>query len=233
MRTHHFIINWRIPEHVQNARIASAAGCTGGAIAKALLQAGNFRLSILVRESPINKPAVKELTDAGAEVIVGDISDFSAKLQSYLEGVDVLIWTGFVTVDQRPLPMAAEKAGVGGVVPSDFGPTAPRGVMFTHDPKLEVREYIKELGLHTPSSKLGRGSQGCSSPLCSARNTLTTQKLVYSTLLTIGRMVTHLVVDSRTLNQTVVAYDREISISETWKVAERVIREDFPDYSER
>ncbi|KAG9219813.1 hypothetical protein CCMSSC00406_0010344 [Pleurotus cornucopiae] len=72
--------------------IASAPGCTGGAIAKALLQAGNFRLSNLVRES-INKPAVKELTDAGAEVIVGGISDSSAKLQSYLEGVDVLIST--------------------------------------------------------------------------------------------------------------------------------------------
>ncbi len=45
----------------------------------------------------INKPAVNELTDAGTEVIVGDISDSSEKLQSYLKGVDVLIATVLVS----------------------------------------------------------------------------------------------------------------------------------------
>ncbi|KAJ8689532.1 hypothetical protein PTI98_012430 [Pleurotus ostreatus] len=56
------------------------------------------------------------------------------------------------------------------------------------------------------------------------------QKLVYSTLSTTARMVAHIIVDSRTLNQTVVAYDGETSISETWKIAKKVIGEDFSDY---
>ncbi len=76
-------------------------------------------------------------------------------------------------------------------------------------------------------------------PLHSARNTLMTQKvyvgdrsqkLIYSTLPTIGKMVARIIVDPRTLNQTVVAYDGEISISETWKAAEKVTGEDFSDY---
>ena len=38
-----------------------------------------------------------------------------------------------MTVDQKPLFRAAKKVGVGRVVPSDFGPTAPRGVTTIHD----------------------------------------------------------------------------------------------------
>lgn len=56
------------------------------------------------------------------------------------------------------------------------------------------------------------------------------QKLIYSTLPTIGKMVARIIVDPRTLNQTVVAYDGEISINETWKVAAKVTGEDFSDY---
>ncbi|KDQ23097.1 hypothetical protein PLEOSDRAFT_1108732 [Pleurotus ostreatus PC15] len=148
--------------------LIGASGCTGGTIAKALHQAGNFRLSILVRKSSINKPAVQELTDA--EVIVEDIFDSSAKLQYYLGGVDVLISKVLVMVDQRPLLLAAKKAGVGRDVPSDFGPTAPRGVMFMHDLKLEVRDYIKELELPHTFIEVGVWLSGMF-PLCTPRGT--------------------------------------------------------------
>ncbi|KAF9019734.1 hypothetical protein BDZ89DRAFT_307817 [Hymenopellis radicata] len=35
--------------------------------------------------------------------------------------------------DQKPLVLAAKRAGVGRIIPSDFGPHAPRGVMPMHD----------------------------------------------------------------------------------------------------
>ncbi|KAF9489809.1 NAD-P-binding protein [Pleurotus eryngii] len=219
--------------------IVGASGHTGGAIAKALLEAGNFRLSILVRQTSINKAGIKELTDTGAEVVIGDITESPEKLQSYLKGVDVLISTVLLMVDQKPLMLAAKKAGVRRVIPSDFGPTAPKGVMDLHDLKLGIRDYIKELGLPHTFVEVGWWLSGLFPPLHSARNTLMTQKvyvgdrsqkLIYSTLPTIGKMVARIIVDPRTLNQTVVAYDGEISINETWKVAAKVTGEDFSDY---
>ncbi|KDQ22610.1 hypothetical protein PLEOSDRAFT_163500 [Pleurotus ostreatus PC15] len=219
--------------------IVGASGYTGGAIANALLEAGTFRLSILVREASVNKPAIKHLREAGAEVVIGDTSESPEKLETYLKGVDVLISTVLIMVDQRPLILAAKKAGVGRVVPSDFGPTAPRGVMEMHDRKLGIREYVKELGIPHTFIEDGWWLLWMFPPLHSARNTVTSQKayagnrsqkLIYSTLPTIGKMVARIIVDPRTLNQTVVAHDGEISIDETWKIAEKVTGEDFSDY---
>ncbi|KAF4588027.1 hypothetical protein EYR38_009988 [Pleurotus pulmonarius] len=142
-------------------------------------------------------------------------------------------------VDQKPLILAAKKAGVGRVVPSDFGPTAPKGVMGMHDLKLGIRDCIKELGLPHTFIEVGSWLSGMFPPLHSARNTLMTQKayvgdrsqkLIYSTLPSIGRIVARIIIDPRTLNQTVVSYDGEISINETWKVAEKVTGENFSDY---
>lgn len=50
-----------------------------------------------------------------------------------MEDVDVLISLVPVLVDQKPLFLAAKRAGVGRVVPSDFGSTAPKGVSTMHD----------------------------------------------------------------------------------------------------
>lgn len=87
----------------------------------------------MVREASVDKPAIKHFREAGAEVVIGDVSESPEKLETYLKGVDVLISTVLIMVDQSPLILAAKKAGVGRVVPSDFGPTAPRGVMEMHD----------------------------------------------------------------------------------------------------
>ncbi|KAF4565676.1 hypothetical protein EYR36_002254 [Pleurotus pulmonarius] len=220
--------------------VVGAAGRTGRPIASAILKESNqFRLSILVREASKDKPAIKELTDAGAELVVGDISDSVEKLGSYLKGVDVLISTVLVMVDQKPLFLAAKNAGVGRVIPSDFASTAPKGVMFTNDIKLAIRDYIKELGLGYTFIEVGTWLHVMFPPLHSATDTLLThksypgdkrQKTIYSTMPTIGALVARIIADPRTLNQTVVAYDGEISLSETWAIAERITGEDFSDY---
>ncbi|KAJ8688905.1 hypothetical protein PTI98_012980 [Pleurotus ostreatus] len=220
--------------------IVGATGRTGGPIARAILQESNkFRLSILVREASKDKPAIKELTDAGAEVMVGDISDPAEKLESYLKGVDVLISTVLVMVDQKPLLLAAKNAGVGRVIPSDFASTAPKGAMFMHDIKLGIRDYIKELGLGYTFIEVGTWLHVMFPPLHSATDTLLThksypgdkkQKTIYSTMPTIGKLVARIIADPRTLNQAVVAYDGEISLGEIWAIAERITGEDFSDY---
>lgn len=78
-------------------------------------------------------------------------------------------------------------------------------------------------------------------PLHSAKDTLLTlkshpaytrQRTIYSTIATIGKMVPLIIADPRTLNRTVVAHDGEITLEETWKLAEKVTGEDFSDYHE-
>ncbi|KDQ26613.1 hypothetical protein PLEOSDRAFT_174092 [Pleurotus ostreatus PC15] len=222
--------------------IVGAAGRTGRAISDVILRESNkFHLSILVRDASLNKPIVKELIDAGAEVRVGDASDDVERLELCMEDVDVLISLVPVLVDQKPLFLAAKRAGVGRVVPSDFGSTAPKGVSTMHDAKYEIQDYIKELGLAYTFIEVGTWLYVMLPPLHAAKDTLltlksrpayTTQRTIYSTISTIAKLVPRIIADPRTLNQTVVAHDGEITLNEAWKIAEKVTGEDFSDYYE-
>ena len=81
----------------------------------------------------MNKPIYQELKSAGAEIRIGDITQSPETIEAFLQGVDVLISLVLAMVDQKPLFKAAKKVGVGRAIPSDFGPTAPRGSMFMND----------------------------------------------------------------------------------------------------
>ncbi len=94
---------------------------------------------MLARPGSINKPLVQELKAAGAEIRIGDITEAPEKIEAFLQGVDILVSIVLAMIDQKPLFLAAKKAGVGRVVPSDFGPYAPRGVMSMHDIVNSVR----------------------------------------------------------------------------------------------
>lgn len=160
-----------------------------------------------------------------------------------------------MTVDQKPLFQAAKKVGVGRVIPSDFGPTAPRGVMAMHDfvglsfvrplstltslQKLDVREYVKDLGLPYTFVEVGWWLTSIfpyphstpETPLASKHYVGDRQqKLLVSTLESIGLFVARIVADPRTLNQTVIIYDAEVSLSETWALGAELSGEDFSDY---
>ncbi len=115
---------------------------------------------MLVRAKSINKPIVQELKAAGAELIIGDISEPEEKIEEFLKGVNVLISMVLVMVDQKPMLRAAKKAGVGRVIPSDFGPTAPKGVMEMHDfvSFLRILMRLKLCLTHTKIGNLFRNS---------------------------------------------------------------------------
>ncbi|KAF4588029.1 NAD(P)-binding domain superfamily protein [Pleurotus pulmonarius] len=220
--------------------LVGATGYTGRAIANAILEEGKFRLAILVRAQSINKPVVKELVAAGAELRVGDTSDPPEKLEVHLAGVETLICTVLVWVaDQKPLFAAAKTVGVSRVVPSDFGPVAPKGAMWMNDIKIGIHEYVKELGLPYTFIYVGWWLTFMWPTPHSEHNTLDTpkfyagskdQKLIYSTFPSIGKLVARIIADPRTINQTVVAHDGEITLRETWGIGERVTGEDFSDY---
>ncbi|KAF9023035.1 NAD(P)-binding protein [Hymenopellis radicata] len=220
--------------------LVGGAGQTGRVITKALLKEGKFRVALLVRPSSVNKPVVQELKAAGAEVRIGDITEAPEKLEAFLEGVDILVSLVLAWIDQKPLFRAAKKTGVGRVVPSDFGPYAPRGVTALQDMKLGVRDYIKELGLSYTFIEVGWWLQGMLPwPHATPENFFITktyvgdrqQKTLYIDINSIGTFVARILADPRTLNQTVMAYDGEANLDEVYPVANRITGEDFFDFT--
>lgn len=105
--------------------------------------------------------------------------------------------------------------------------------------KLDIREYIKELGLSYTFIEVGWWLQQIFPyPHALPDNPFIPkkfigdghQKLLYSTLETIGVFTARIIADPRTLNQLIVIHDGEITLSETWAVGAEVTGEDFSDY---
>ncbi|KIY67175.1 NAD-P-binding protein [Cylindrobasidium torrendii FP15055 ss-10] len=219
--------------------IAGATGYTGSVIAKHLLSTGNFSVIALIRASSASKPIVNELESAGAEIRLGDLSDPVEKLEKALTGVDVVISTVLAMVDQRPLLLAASKVGVKRVVPSDFGPHAPRGAMYMNDIKLDVRDYVKSLSLPYTFIEVGWWTREAFPFPHASKEAWNTPKhftgtgdvpVLLTSMESIATFVGLIIVDERTLNQTVIIHDVEYTMNEVRKLAEKITGEDFSDY---
>ncbi|MBD2120424.1 NmrA/HSCARG family protein [Trichocoleus sp. FACHB-262] len=127
--------------------VTGATGNQGSAIARHLLQRGNFKVRALVRDP--NKPAAQALQQAGAELAVGDLNDRASleralqgaygvfSLQIFQDGVDTEIRQGKAVAD------AASSAGIQHFVYSSVG-SAERNTGIPHfDSKFQVEEYIR------------------------------------------------------------------------------------------
>lgn len=137
----------------QTILVTGATGNQGGAVARQLLQHGNFAVRAFVRDS--NKPAAQALQQAGAELVVGDFSDHASldcalqgaygvfSLQTFLKegGLEAEIRDGKTVAD------AAKAAGIQHFVYSSVG-SAERNTSIPHfDSKFQVEEYIRSLDL--------------------------------------------------------------------------------------
>jgi uncharacterized protein YbjT (DUF2867 family) len=131
--------------------VTGATGNQGGAVARHLLQHGNFTVRTFVRDP--NKPAAQALQQAGAELVVGDLNDRDSldralqgaygvfSVQNFQEGLDTEIRQGKALAD------AAKAAGVQHFVYSSVG-SAERNTGIPHfDSKFQVEEYIRAIGL--------------------------------------------------------------------------------------
>ncbi|MBN4001680.1 NmrA/HSCARG family protein [Nostoc sp. LPT] len=132
--------------------VTGATGNQGGAVARHLLQRGNFTVRAFVRDP--NKPAAQALQQVGAELVVGDFSDRASldhalqdvygvfSLQTFLKGgLSAEIRDGKTVAD------AASSAGVQHFVYSSVG-SAERNTGIPHfDSKFQVEEYIRAIRL--------------------------------------------------------------------------------------
>ena len=105
--------------------------------------------------------------------------------------------------------------------------------------KLDVREYIKELGLPHTFIEVGWWPYVLFPyPHSTPDNPFIhknyvgdrQQKVLVSTLDSIGLFTARIIADPRTLNQVVVIHDWELTLADTWALAAEVSGEDFSDY---
>lgn len=133
--------------------VTGATGNQGGAVARHLLQRGNFAVRAFVRDP--NKPAAQALQQVGAELVVGDFSD-RASLDRALQGaygvfsVQTFLKEGGLEAeirDGKTVADAAKASGIQHFVYSSVG-SAERNTGIPHfDSKYQVEEYIRSLGL--------------------------------------------------------------------------------------
>lgn len=131
--------------------VTGATGHQGGAVARHLLQRGNFTVRALVRDQ--NKPAAQALQQAGAELIRGDFNNRASldqamqgasgvfSVQTPEDGITAEIGEGKTIAD------AAKTAGIEHFVYSSVG-SAERNTGIPHfDSKFQIEEYIRATGL--------------------------------------------------------------------------------------
>ncbi len=134
--------------------VTGATGNQGGAIARHLLQRGNFKVRAFVRDP--NKPAAQALQQAGAELVIGEFSDRASldralqgasgvfSVQNFQDGLSAEIRQGKAVAD------AASSAGIQHFVYSSVG-SAERNTGIPHfDSKFQVEEYIRALAKPLP-----------------------------------------------------------------------------------
>lgn len=132
--------------------VFGATGRQGGAVARALLDGGGWRVRALSR-SP-DSPAARRLAAAGAEVVRADMDD-PASLDAALAGVHGVysVQNGVVSgieaeVRQgRNVADAAQRAGVRHVVFGSAGTGDSGTGVESWDSKLEVEAHMRGLGL--------------------------------------------------------------------------------------
>jgi uncharacterized protein YbjT (DUF2867 family) len=131
----------------QTILVTGATGNQGGAIARHLLQHGNFKVRAFVRDA--NKPAAQALKQIGAELVSGDLNNRASidralsgvwgvfSVQTFRDGLETEIRQGKAVAD------AALEEGVQHFVYSSVG-SAERNTGVPHfDSKFQVEEYIR------------------------------------------------------------------------------------------
>ncbi|KAI0628427.1 NAD-P-binding protein [Trametes polyzona] len=216
--------------------VPGATGHTGQSIVRGLLDSEKFRVAALVRPASQSKPATQTLRASGVEIRLGDLRDGVPKLKEVLAGVSIIVSavSGWSIPEQKDLFRAAKEVGVQRVVPCDFAMPGKRGIRPAHDVKLEIRDFIQELGLpHTfidvgwwmqlslPLPTRSKAPEAVKALLYTLYGT-GTQKLLVTDLNHIGTFVARIIADPRTLNRAVIVWEDQVTGLEAHKIGERV-----------
>ncbi|KAI0667036.1 NAD-P-binding protein [Trametes maxima] len=218
--------------------VIGATGITGRSIIKGLVAAKTFRIAALVRPASVPKPATEELRASGVEIRLGDVTDGEDKLKAVLAGVDIIVSgvVAWVLQAQKDVFRAAKAVGVKRVVPCDFATPGERGIRVLHDEKLDIRDYVKELGIGYTFIDVGWWMQLLlplpeRSTLLWKQNTYEihhtgTQKVLVTDHRHIGTYVARVIADPRTLGQAVIIWEDEVTQLQAHEIGERASGEE-------
>ncbi|CAG8148664.1 unnamed protein product [Penicillium olsonii] len=222
----------------QKVLLLGATGHTGQSILKGLAEHGKFSIELFVRPSSADKPAVRELAQRGFPIRVGDIDGPFDDLVSLLSGFDILISAIDATsqLAQITLATAAKKAGIARFIPCGFTTVCPPGdVMLLRDDKEIVYQHLKQLSLPFTVIDVGYWYQISYPTVPSGRVDYATPIKPNVTihhdgealnLLTdlrdIGRFVSRIITDDRTLNQYVYTYGDILSENQIFSMMEKL-----------
>ncbi|OSX58481.1 hypothetical protein POSPLADRAFT_1041299 [Postia placenta MAD-698-R-SB12] len=221
--------------------VIGATGRTGGSIVDALIKSSKFRVTALIRPSSALKPEVEQLRARDVEIRLGDISDPHDKLTAVLSGVDVLISAVVARqiTAQKGILSAAKDAGVKRVIPCEFGTPGARGIQVLHDEKLDIRDFIRALGIGHTFIDVGwwmqlippypTSSEESDSLYISVSREFYAKgdkKNLYTNMEHIGTYVARIIDDDRTLNQYVVIWEDERTLEEVKTLSEKASGEE-------
>ncbi|TRM70572.1 hypothetical protein BD626DRAFT_30637 [Schizophyllum amplum] len=218
--------------------VFGASGETGRSIVEGLLRSAEFRVAAVARNP--SKPNLVKFAERGVTVHQADLLAVTQeRLREILTGADSVIAT--LPADcfeaQKEIVEAAKAVGVKRFVPDDFATEAPTGVMYLHDQKLAIREYIKKSGLGYTFVEVGYWMQMVlpwPAQLTGFLADMTREvvgtgdvPLALTNLSHIGDYVARVIKDDRTLNQTVFIWEDEKTQNQGWAHTERRLGSDF------
>ncbi|KAL1868418.1 hypothetical protein VTK73DRAFT_3712 [Phialemonium thermophilum] len=217
--------------------IVGATGETGSSIVKGLLQSRGFEITALVRPASLQKPKVRALADQGVKVVPVDLGGPEAEIRNALKGIDVVISAIFAgeLLAQIPVIDASKAVGVKRFIPCFFATVAPpKGVLRLREVKEDVLNHVKKVYLPYTVIDVGWWYQITLPSLPSGRIDYATEMSVKDiagdgsvpTALTdlrdIGKYVARIIVDPRTLNRMVFAYNEVHTFNDVYKMLEDV-----------
>ncbi|KAF2398568.1 NAD(P)-binding protein [Trichodelitschia bisporula] len=221
----------------QKVLVLGATGETGREIVNALLAAGTFDVTALVRPSSATKPAVLALEPTGVHLLIASldlpVETLAAQIKPYHTIISCI--GPMHQLAQLPLIAATALAGTQRFVPCGFTTICPPGgVMYMRDEKERVYQALWVAKVPYTIIDVGFWHQISFLTLPSGRSkyaAIFEFKEVYAggeakTLLIdksdVGRFVARIVADERTVNKKVVAWGEERTQREIKAIMEEV-----------
>ncbi|KAK2774807.1 isoflavone reductase family protein [Colletotrichum kahawae] len=225
--------------------IAGATGNTGSSIVNALVKSPElFEITALARPASVGKAELIEFSKQGVAVKAVELDGSIDTISGTLANMDVVIscLTLLQFKQEMNLIEASSKANVGRYIPSFWGPACePRGVMMIREMKEDFFDRIKSLSLPYTIIDVGWWYQLTLPALSSGRFRPAVEE--YSTTriigdgnvpwaLTdnrdIGKFVSRIIADQKTLNKMVFAYGEVMTQSNAFDLLEKVSGETVP-----
>ncbi|KAF5983702.1 isoflavone reductase P3 [Fusarium coicis] len=207
--------------------ILGATAETGTSILSALLDSTEPRYDItaLIHKSSLEKPEALALKEKGINVVAADLNDPDDELARVLDGINTVISAISATdlLAQIPLINAAQAAGVKRFLPCCFAPIMPpAGILGLRDivkKEEQVINHVKKVKLPYTIVDIGYWYRLMLPRLPSGRVDYALP-ITLGDLQDIGRWVARIIVDPRTLNKMVFAYNTVLTMNQAYDLPE-------------